>query len=32
VQTVDLPGELGPEGAARHGLLASDLIFLCRPA
>ena len=31
VETVDLAAELGPEGAARHGLLASDLIFLCRP-
>ncbi len=32
VETVDLPAELGPDGVARHGLLASDLIFLCRPA
>jgi len=32
VETVDLPAELGPDGSARHGLLASDLIFLCRPA
>jgi SAM-dependent methyltransferase len=32
VEVVDLAGELGPDGAARHGLLASDLIFLCRPA
>jgi len=31
VETVDLPAELGPAGAARHGLLDSDLIFLCRP-
>ncbi|HEV2774069.1 MAG TPA: methyltransferase domain-containing protein [Solirubrobacteraceae bacterium] len=32
VEVVDLTRELGPERAARHGLLASDLIFLCRPA
>ena len=32
VEVVDLARELGPDGAARHGLLASDLIFLCRPA
>jgi len=32
VQIIDLPAELGPAGAARHGLLASDLIFLCRAA
>jgi SAM-dependent methyltransferase len=32
VRVVDIAGELGPELAARHGLLASDLIFLCRPA
>jgi SAM-dependent methyltransferase len=32
VQTVDLTAELGPDASARHGLLASDLIFLCRPA
>ena len=32
VEVVDLHAELGPAGAARHGLLASDLIFLCRPA
>lgn len=32
VEVVDLAAELGPAGAARHGLLASDLIFLCRPA
>jgi hypothetical protein len=31
VEVVDLTRELGPERAARHGLLASDLIFLCRP-
>jgi len=30
VETVDLLAELGPSAAARHGLLASDLIFLCR--
>jgi SAM-dependent methyltransferase len=30
VEVVDLHAELGPEQAARHGLLASDLIFLCR--
>jgi len=32
VETVDLVAELGPAGAARHGLLASDLVFLARPA
>jgi SAM-dependent methyltransferase len=32
VETIDTAAELGPDGAARHGLLASDLIFLCRPA
>ena len=32
VEVVDMVRELGPVGAARHGLLASDLIFLCRPA
>ncbi len=32
VETVDSAAELGPQRAARHGLLASDLIFLCRPA
>ncbi|MBW3608827.1 MAG: class I SAM-dependent methyltransferase [Actinobacteria bacterium] len=32
VEVVDMAAELGPGGAARHGLLASDLIFLCRPA
>ena len=32
VEVVDLIGEIGPDGAARHRLLASDLIFLCRPA
>jgi SAM-dependent methyltransferase len=32
VELVDLHAELGPEGAARHGLLASDLVLLCRPA
>jgi len=31
VEVVDMHAELGPEGAARHGLLASDLIFVCRP-
>ena len=31
VEVVDLPRELGPEEAVRHGLLASDLVFLCRP-
>jgi SAM-dependent methyltransferase len=30
VETVDLHAELGPEAAARHRLLASDLIFLGR--
>jgi SAM-dependent methyltransferase len=30
VEVVDLHAELGPDGAARHGLLASDLIFVCR--
>jgi SAM-dependent methyltransferase len=32
VETVDLHAELGPHAATRHGLLASDLIFLARPA
>ena len=32
VEVVDMIGELGPGAAARHRLLASDLIFLCRPA
>jgi SAM-dependent methyltransferase len=32
VETVDLHAELGPAAASRHGLLASDLIFVCRPA
>ena len=31
VEVVDLHAELGPDGAARHGLLPSDLVFLCRP-
>jgi predicted SAM-dependent methyltransferase len=31
VETVDLHAELGPQAAARHRVLASDLIFLCRP-
>ena len=30
VDVIDLHAELGPAGAARHGLLASDLVFLCR--
>ena len=32
VEVIDMTAELGRDGAARHGLLASDLIFLCRPA
>ena len=32
VEVVDMAAQLGPQDAARHGLLASDLIFLCRPA
>lgn len=32
VEVVDMIAELGPERATRHRLLASDLIFLCRPA
>jgi SAM-dependent methyltransferase len=32
VETVDLHAELGPAAATHHGLLASDLIFLCRRA
>jgi SAM-dependent methyltransferase len=32
VEIADMHAELGPDGARRHGLLASDLIFLCRPA
>jgi SAM-dependent methyltransferase len=32
VETVDLHAELGPAAAAHHGLLASDLILLGRPA
>ncbi|MGH2943831.1 MAG: methyltransferase domain-containing protein, partial [Solirubrobacteraceae bacterium] len=31
VEVVDPCAELGAEAAARYGLLASDLIFLCRP-
>ncbi|CAN5186631.1 class I SAM-dependent methyltransferase [soil metagenome] len=31
VEIIDLRADLGPQAAARHGLLASDLIFLCRP-
>ena len=30
VETVDLHAELGPQEAARYGLLAADRIFLCR--
>lgn len=32
VETVDVAGEVGEVEARRHRLLASDLIFLCRPA
>jgi SAM-dependent methyltransferase len=32
VEVVDLHDELGPDGAVRYGLLASDLIFVCRPS
>jgi hypothetical protein len=32
VEIVDTAAELGPQRAARHGLLGSDLIFLCRPS
>ena len=32
VEVADMHAELGPDAARRHGLLASDLIFLCRPA
>lgn len=32
VETVDMHAQLGAAGAARYGLLTSDLIFLCRPA
>jgi len=32
VEVADMVTELGATAAARHGLLASDLIFLCRPA
>ncbi len=31
VETADLHAELGPRAAARHGLLASDLVYICRP-
>lgn len=31
VDVVDLHARLGSDEAARHGLLASDLVFLCRP-
>jgi SAM-dependent methyltransferase len=30
VETIDMHADLGPAAAAHHGLLASDLIFLCR--
>lgn len=32
VEVVDIVAELGDAQAARYGLLASDLVFLCRPA
>ncbi|MBA3746128.1 MAG: class I SAM-dependent methyltransferase [Solirubrobacterales bacterium] len=32
VETADMAREVGPQEAARFGLLASDLIFLCRPS
>ncbi|MDQ3724143.1 MAG: class I SAM-dependent methyltransferase [Actinomycetota bacterium] len=32
VEVVDMHAQLGPDGARRHGLLTSDLIFLCRAA
>jgi len=32
VEIADMHAELGPDAARRHGLLAADLIFLCRPA
>jgi len=32
VETIDMAGELGEAETARHRLLPSDLIFLCRPA
>ena len=32
VEVVDIAIDLGPREARRHGLLASDRIFLCRPA
>lgn len=32
VETVDMIAEVGAEQAARYRLLASDLVFLCRPA
>ena len=31
VEVVDMLQEVGPEQAARYRLLASDLVFLCRP-
>jgi hypothetical protein len=31
VEVVDMHAELGAEQAAHHRLLASDLVFLCRP-
>ena len=31
VEPVDMARELGDSEARRHGLLASDIIFLCRP-
>jgi SAM-dependent methyltransferase len=31
VETVDMVRELGDDEARRHGLLSSDLIFICRP-
>jgi SAM-dependent methyltransferase len=31
VETVVMSDELGPAAAARHGLIAQDLIHLCRP-
>jgi SAM-dependent methyltransferase len=32
VEVVDMHADLGPDGAARHGLLPSDLMFVCRPS
>ena len=31
VEVVDVADEVGPERAAHHGLVASDLAFVCRP-